>query len=95
MRKTSLQAYHGSRETADKDRIKILKVLARLTKPVNYEVIARKAGIDKHAVGRRNSELMSEKLIKTDGTTSLTSCKKHATNYLIAPKGKRLIEKAA
>lgn len=94
MRKTSLTAYDRIGEFKHLHYRKILRIMPEKN-GINYELQARKAHLDKIQVARRLKELQSLKLIKPDGYLSLTSTGRYAANYIITPKGKRLIEKAA
>lgn len=88
VKQTSRQAFQSMTEIIPVHRDKILKVMAMLKKPVNYEYIARKAGMDKHQIGRRLKELVMAKLVKLDKSESLTSTNRKASNYIITNKGK-------
>lgn len=59
---------------------KILQALKSL-KSANYETIAGKAGLEKHKIGRRLSELERMEKVYKPGTTSPTSAGRMAFNY--------------
>lgn len=63
---------------------KILKVLNKARKPINYEAIAQRAGLDKHQVHRRLKELVGMGEVHEHDTVSLTSSGRKATNYIKA-----------
>lgn len=94
MKRTSLSAYNRVGEFKIAHHIKILKAIARLTTGKNYEAIARRAGLDKTAVARRNPELVELGYLKATGDTSKTSSGHPATNYLITRKGIKYIKAA-
>lgn len=81
--KTSIEAYKSlTPEMLSSHQGKILKALAELGK-ANYEIIANKIKLERHAVGRRLSELERSGLVHKVGTTSKTKSGRNAYDYTL------------
>lgn len=81
---TSIEAYDKKQDTISPDQKKIINALQVLGK-ANYEVIAKKAKMDRHAVGRRLKELeVLEKVFKP-GTKTKTERGYNAYEYQLTP----------
>lgn len=71
--KTSHEAYQeAKKELIEKHKEQILAALKKIRQG-NYEQIASKAGLEKHQVGRRLSELSPKKIIRTGKTIKTES----------------------
>lgn len=80
---TSKEAYKLAKlGLIDSHKQKILEALA-VVGIANYEVIAAKAGIEKHACMRRLSELEREQKVYKPGTKSKTKTDRQAYDYAL------------
>lgn len=61
----------------------------------NYEEIARKSKLDRHAVGRRLSELVAEQFVFNTGKTSPTSKGRGAIVYRLTELGLSQVPQAS
>lgn len=83
---TSLDAYEKKKQTVIDDKKKILTALRVLGK-ANYEQIADYLKKDRHAIGRRLSELERDEKIYKPGTKSKTKRNYDAFDYQLTAAG--------
>lgn len=67
--------------------MKIIAALQKL-KSANYETISQKCGLERHAVGRRLSEMLERGMIWKPGGYSKTSSGRDAYNYQLTTETK-------
>lgn len=80
---TSKAAYQQAKEgLLEGHHAKIISALQELG-IANYEVIAAKAGLERHAVGRRLKELEGEQRVFKPGSKSLTKTNRLAYDYCL------------
>jgi len=66
---------------------KIKNALQKL-KSANYEAISRKCGLERHAVGRRLSEMLERGMVWKPGGVSKTTSGRMAFNYQLTTETK-------
>lgn len=80
---TSYAAYEQAKKgMIDSHHEKIKEALGVLG-VANYEVIAAKCGLERHAVGRRLSEMEALQIVYKPGTKSKTKTNREAFNYCL------------
>lgn len=80
---TSHAAYNQAKQgMIDSHHEKIKEALGVLG-VANYEVIAAKCGLERHAVGRRLSEMEALQIVYKPGTKSKTKTNREAFNYCL------------
>lgn len=82
---TSLEAWEDKKGTVWADYAKIIKALQSIGIG-NYDTISIKAKLDRHAVGRRLSEMRDLEMVVRQETTSLTRSGHKAANYTLSEK---------
>lgn len=84
--KTSLAAYKSIKESDMREThwAKIKEALGKM-KVGNYEMIADAAGLERHAVGRRISEMSRREMVYKAGYTLPTSTNRQAECYQLMP----------
>lgn len=93
MKKNVPQTSHDAHKAFTKElkaehHAKIISALFQL-KEANYEEIAKKARMERHAVGRRISELVSKQLVFNTGNISPTTKGRGAMVYALTAEGVR------
>lgn len=81
---TSIEAYDKKLDTILSDHKKIIAALQVLGK-ANYEAIANKAKMDRHAVGRRLKELEIDEKVFKPGSKTKTKRDRLAYDYQLTP----------
>jgi predicted ArsR family transcriptional regulator len=80
---TSLEANRRAvPEMREAHHAKIIEALKEL-RSANYEIIAKKLGMDRHQIGRRLSELESTGVVYKPGIKTKTSSGREAFNYAL------------
>lgn len=67
--------------------MKIIAALQKL-KSANYEAISQKCGLERHAVGRRLSEMLERGIVWKPGGVSKTTSGRAAYNYQLSSETK-------
>lgn len=80
---TSKAAYKQAKEGLIEDHKKKITVALGELGVANYEVIATKAKLERHAVGRRLSELEKDNIVYKPGTKSKTKTGRLAYDYCL------------
>lgn len=83
---TSKKAYKQADELIPQHHKKIIAALRKIEKG-NYEKIAEASGLDRHAVGRRLSELEGKQLVFRVGSKSKTKAGRDAYDYELTSEG--------